>query len=174
MLCPGELILFARTLRSIEVREYKVMKVQSREVRIQSGSVILEGELSIPETATGIFLFVHGSGSSRHSPRNQYVAQIIRQAGVATLLFDLLTREEEAVDLKTRHLRFDIRLLASRLIDATARTQTQDETRRLRVGYFGSSTGAAAALVAAAEVEHIDAIVSRGGRPDLAAMRYFA
>jgi putative phosphoribosyl transferase len=168
MLRPGELILFARTLRSIEVREYKVMKVQSREVRIQSGSVILEGELSIPETATGIVLFVHGSGSSRHSPRNQYVAQIIRQAGVATLLFDLLTREEEAVDLKTRHLRFDIRLLASRLIDATAWTQTQDEIRRLRVGYFGSSTGAAAALVAAAEVEHIDAIVSRGGRPDLA------
>ncbi len=112
-------------------------------------------------------LFAHGSGSSRHSPRNQYVAQVIRAAGIGTLLFDLLTRDEEAVDLHTGRLRFDIGLLARRLVDATdwiART-----AKGLRVGYFGASTGGGAALVAAAELgSQIGAVVSRGGRPDLA------
>src|SRR5436309_10612184 len=141
--------------------------IWSHEVRIPSGGVVLEGELSIPQEARGVALFAHGSGSSRHSPRNQYVARVILEAGVGTLLFDLLTREEEAVDLTTRHLRFDIGLLARRLTEATAWAQQQDDTSHLSAGYFGSSTGAAAALVAAAEIEDIGAIVSRGGRPDL-------
>lgn len=140
-----------------------------REVRIPLGEAILEGELSIPEGASGIVLFVHGSGSSRHSPRNQYVAEVIRESGVGTLLFDLLTKEEEAVDLRTRHLRFDIGLLARRLVAATDWIKRQAETRHLRAGYFGSSTGGGAALVAAAEMgAEIGAVVSRGGRPDLA------
>lgn len=150
------------------MKQYKAMKVKSRESLIESGRAKLEGELSIPENATGLVLFAHGSGSSRHSPRNQYVARVIREAGVGALLFDLLTREEEAVDLTTRQLRFDINLLAGRLIGATGWAQEQDDTGHLPIGYFGSSTGAAAALVATAEVEDIAAVVSRGGRPDLA------
>jgi pimeloyl-ACP methyl ester carboxylesterase len=130
----------------------------------------------IPKGADGVVLFAHGSGSSRHSPRNQYVARVIREAGVGTLLFDLLTAEEEAVDMYTRHLRFDIGLLADRLVDATKwieektfLLENQTGAPQLRVGYFGSSTGAAAALVAAAALgESIGAVVSRGGRPDLA------
>ncbi|MGH9882882.1 MAG: dienelactone hydrolase family protein, partial [Pyrinomonadaceae bacterium] len=130
---------------------------------------MLEGELSVPASATGVVLFAHGSGSSRHSPRNQFVARTIREAGVGTLLFDLLTQEEEAVDMSTRHLRFDIELLANRLIDATNWIKREPETRHLRVGYFGSSTGGGAALMAAAELgEAIGSVVSRGGRPDLA------
>jgi putative phosphoribosyl transferase len=114
-------------------------------------------------------LFAHGSGSSRHSPRNQFVARTIREAGVGTLLFDLLTREEEAVDIQTRHLRFDISMLARRLLSATDWIKREGDTRHLRVGYFGSSTGGGAALVAAAERgEQVGAVVSRGGRPDLA------
>ena len=141
----------------------------AREVQIPSGEVILEGELITFKEPSGIVLFAHGSGSSRHSPRNQYVARVIREAGIGTLLFDLLTKEEEAVDLRTRHLRFDIGLLASRLIEATKWITGQDETRHLRIGYFGASTGGAAALVAAAELgEDVSAVVSRGGRPDLA------
>src|SRR5437762_2190823 len=116
-------------------------------VSIPSGEVTLDGELSVPRGARGVILFAHGSGSSRHSPRNQYVARIIREARVGTLLFDLLTREEEAEDLMTRHLRFDIGLLAERLVDATRWVAEQDDTRHLRVGYFGSSTGGGAALV---------------------------
>ena len=139
------------------------------QVRIPQGPIVLEGELNIPEGAGGVVLFAHGSGSSRHSPRNQYVARTIREAGVGTLLFDLLTREEEAVDLRTRHLRFDIGLLAERLMLATRWIAAGAETRHLRVGYFGSSTGGGAALVAAAEIgAEIGAVVSRGGRPDLA------
>jgi putative phosphoribosyl transferase len=130
---------------------------------------MLEGELSVPMGATGVVLFAHGSGSSRHSPRNQFVARTIRQAGVGTLLFDLLTQDEEAIDISTRHLRFDIGLLARRLVDATNWIKGETDTRHLRVGYFGSSTGGGAALVAAASVgEEIGAVVSRGGRPDLA------
>jgi putative phosphoribosyl transferase len=142
---------------------------RTRTEQIPSGPIVLEGELIVPEGASGVVLFAHGSGSSRHSPRNQFVARTIREAGVATLLFDLLTREEEAVDISTRHLRFDIGLLAERLVDATNWIKTRPETSHLRVGYFGASTGAAAALLAAAELgEEIGAIVSRGGRPDLA------
>jgi putative phosphoribosyl transferase len=142
---------------------------RTRTSEIPSGQIKLEGELSIPVNARGIVLFAHGSGSSRHSPRNQFVARTIREAGVGTLLFDLLTQEEEAVDLSTRHLRFDIGLLAERLVDATTWVKRQPDTDELKVGYFGSSTGGGAALVAAAEVgEGIGAVVSRGGRPDLA------
>ena len=140
-----------------------------RDVRVAVGDIQLEGELKVPAGAKGIALFAHGSGSSRHSPRNQFVARVIRDAGVGTLLFDLLTREEEAVDVMTRHLRFDIDLLASRLTDAARWIAAEPDTRRLRVGLFGSSTGGAAALVAAAELgKTIGAVVSRGGRPDLA------
>ena len=136
---------------------------------IPSGQVSLEGELQIPEGATGVVLFAHGSGSSRKSPRNQFVARTIRQAGVGTLLFDLLTLEEETVDLRTRHLRFDIGLLANRLVDATRWIKKEEGTSHLKIGYFGSSTGGGAALVAAAELgQQISAVVSRGGRPDLA------
>lgn len=142
-------------------------QIEAIDVQIRSGAVTLEGELVLPEHAQGIVLFAHGSGSSRHSPRNQFVAQTIREAGIGTLLFDLLTREEEAEDRYTRHLRFDIGLLAARLVDATCRVK--GEFDYLHVGYFGASTGAAAALVAAAELgEIVGAIVSRGGRPDLA------
>jgi dienelactone hydrolase len=139
------------------------------DVQIPANSIQLEGELKGPSSATGIVLFAHGSGSSRHSPRNQYVASVIRNAGVGTLLFDLLTREEEAIDIQTRHLRFDIDLLARRLVNATNWIRREPTLRHLRVGYFGSSTGGGAGLVAAATVgEEIGAVVSRGGRPDLA------
>lgn len=138
-------------------------------VRIPVGPVVLEGTLGIPEDARGVVLFAHGSGSGRHSPRNRYVAQVLREAGLATLLIDLFTREEEEVDLRTRHLRFDIELLAERLAGATDWLARNPETRDLRVGYFGASTGAGAALVAAAErPQAVGAVVSRGGRPDLA------
>jgi putative phosphoribosyl transferase len=139
------------------------------EVQIRAGSVLLTGELKVPEDATGIVLFAHGSGSSRYSPRNQYVAGVIRDAGVGTLLFDLLTREEEAIDNYTREFRFDINLLARRLVAATKWLAGEPETGHLRPGYFGSSTGGGAALVAAAELGvKVGAVVSRGGRPDLA------
>src|SRR6266403_5756660 len=139
------------------------------EVSIPAGPATLEGNLTIPDDATVLVLFVHGSGSSRHSPRNQFVARILNEAGLATLLFDLLTQEEEAIDMQTRELRFNIHLLAERLVHATKWAKQQEETRDLRIGYFGSSTGGAAALVAAAEVpEDVGAVVSRGGRPDLA------
>ena len=139
------------------------------EVQIKAGSVVLNGELSVPEHATGIVLFAHGSGSSRHSPRNQYVARVIRNSGVGTLLFDLLTRQEEAIDNYTREFRFDINLLARRLIAATGWLAGESEASHLCPGYFGSSTGGAAALIAAAELRtKLGAVVSRGGRPDLA------
>lgn len=128
------------------------------------------GELIIPRQAVGVVLFAHGSGSSRHSPDSQFVAKKIRDAGVGTLLFDLLTGEEEAQDAYTSHLRFDIGLLTHRLLAATRWIANQNETQHLGIGYFGATTGAAAALVAAAELGPvIDAVVSRGGRPDLAA-----
>src|SRR5439155_18093215 len=145
----------------------KIAIGQAIDVHIRSGDVQLHGDLSIPDSAQGVVLFAHGSGSSRHSPRNQFVARTIRNAGVGTLLFDLLTREEEAVDMRTAHLRFDIGLLATRLIDATY--WLKGEVDYLNVGYFGSSTGGGAALVAAAELgDTAGAVVSRGGRPDLA------
>jgi pimeloyl-ACP methyl ester carboxylesterase len=137
--------------------------------QVESGGVILEGKLVIPDGSRGIVLFAHGSGSSRHSPRNQYVAKVLRLAGLGTLLVDLLTIDEEKVDYYTMHLRFDIPLLARRLVGATSWLVNNPETRHLPIGYFGASTGAAAALVAATKhPEVVKAIVSRGGRPDLA------
>src|SRR5438105_519271 len=145
----------------------KTAIAQAKDVHIRAGAVQLRGDLSIPADAEGVVLFAHGSGSSRHSPRNQLVARMIREAGVGTLLFDLLTREEEAIDMRTRELRFDIGLLAERLIDATY--WIKGEFDYLSNGYFGSSTGGGAALVAAAELgDSVGAVVSRGGRPDLA------
>ena len=138
-------------------------------VRIPAGRATLDGNLSIPENASALVLFVHGSGSSRHSPRNQFVARTLNNAGLATVLFDLLTPEEEAIDARTAELRFNIKLLAERLVHATNWAKQQQQTRDLRVGYFGSSTGGGAALVAAAErPQDVGAVVSRGGRPDLA------
>jgi putative phosphoribosyl transferase len=134
--------------------------------------VTLSGNLCIPKNPNGLVLFAHGSGSSRHSPRNKYVAQILQDADIATLLIDLLTKEEEEIDLQTRHLRFDIGLLAQRLIGVTdwlKQGRQNFQTKDLSIGYFGASTGAAAALVSAAQRQKIvKAIVSRGGRPDLA------
>src|SRR5215218_7711469 len=144
--------------------------MEERDVRVSAGPVELEGILDIPEGVQGIVLFAHGSGSGRHSPRNRYVAGALREAGLATLLIDLLTPEEEEVDLRTRRLRFDIGLLADRLAGATNWLAHQPDTQNLRVGYFGASTGAGAALVAAAKrPDAVAAVVSRGGRPHLAA-----
>jgi dienelactone hydrolase len=139
-----------------------------RLVRVPAGPVTVEGNLGVPDGARGVVLFAHGSGSGRHSSRNRYVARALRDAGLGTLLIDLLTAEEEAVDRHTAHLRFDIGLLAERLVGATDWLASQPETANLAVGYFGASTGAAAALVAAAERPAVAAVVSRGGRPDLA------
>ena len=139
------------------------------ELQIPAGRAVLSGNLTIPENAKALVLFAHGSGSSRHSPRNQFVARTLNRAGLGTLLFDLLTPEEEARDSYTREHRFNIGLLAERLVHATKWSRQQDEMRDLRIGYFGSSTGGAAALVGAAELpQDVGAVVSRGGRPDLA------
>ncbi len=138
-------------------------------VRVSTAGVELEGNLAVPEGADGVVLFAHGSGSSRHSTRNRFVAETLREAGLATLLIDLLTQKEESVDLQTRHLRFDIPMLAERLVGATDWLIRDPRTKGLRIGYFGASTGGGAALVAAAErPEAVGAVVSRGGRPDLA------
>ncbi len=143
--------------------------VEERPAKIPVGQVELEGNLGVPEGARGVVLFAHGSGSGRNSPRNRYVAGVLREAGLATLLMDLLTTEEEEADLRTGHLRFDIGLLAQRLAGATDWLTENPLTRNLRIGYFGASTGAGAALVAAAKrQEAVGAVVSRGGRPDLA------
>jgi putative phosphoribosyl transferase len=141
-----------------------------RNVQIRLGDRALEGQLSIPSGARSLVLFAHGSGSGRLSPRNQYVATELQRQGLATLLLDLLTREEEVIDALTGHLRFDIGLLAARLVGATEWALLERETKDFDVGYFGASTGAAAALIAAAERPAlVHAVVSRGGRPDLAA-----
>lgn len=138
-------------------------------VRLEAGGVALEGTLGVPEGARGVVLFAHGSGSSRHSARNRAVAAALRRAGLATLLIDLLTAEEAAAEARTRHLRFDIALLAGRLAGAVEWLGREPRTAGLRVGMFGASTGGGAALVAAAErPEAVGAVVSRGGRPDLA------
>jgi putative phosphoribosyl transferase len=139
------------------------------EHKIAAGSATLEGSLAIPDEATAIVLFVHGSGSSRRSPRNQFVARALNQAGLATLLFDLLTSDEESEDIHTTRYRFNINLLADRLLHTTEWVIEQKQTRPMRIGYFGASTGGGAALVAAAErPDIVGAVVSRGGRPDLA------
>ncbi len=140
-----------------------------REVRIPSGDVWLYGDLVLPPDFTGLVLFAHGSGSGRHSARNRQVAGKLQQAGIATLLFDLLTAQEEQIDIHTREHRFDIALLTRRLQDATTWAMAQPELQRVPIGYFGASTGSASAIIDAARLgHHIAALVSRGGRPDLA------
>ena len=143
--------------------------VEEQLVRIPAGTVTLAGSLTLPEQAQAIVLFAHGSGSSRLSPRNRYVARLLNEAKLATLLVDLLTLHEEVIDARTAQLRFDIDLLAERLVDATDWLTEFPDTKHLRIGYFGASTGAAAALAAAAiHPDVVNAVVSRGGRPDLA------
>lgn len=142
--------------------------MSSEAVRIPAGSAELDGDLDVPGGARGVVVFAHGSGSSRHSPRNRQVAGVLQESGLATLLMDLLTPAEEEVDTRTRELRFDIGLLAGRLVAATDWVGTHPDTAGLRVGYFGASTGAGCALVAAVERPDVAAVVSRGGRPDLA------
>jgi len=138
-------------------------------VYVNAGRVTLEGNLLIPNGARGVVMFAHGSGSGRFSSRNRHVAEVLRKSGVGTLLIDLLTRDEEAVEMRTAHLRFDIALLADRLVGESAWLAKESDTMRMKLGLFGASTGGGAALVAAARVpERIAAVVSRGGRPDLA------
>jgi putative phosphoribosyl transferase len=159
-----------------EMIESKVaQQSESLHLRIPAGKVTLSGDLEIPKNALGLVLFAHGSGSSRLSVRNQAVAEILRRSGIATLLFDLLTPEEEAQEAYTGHLRFDIGLLSRRLAIVTKEIADDPRYRSFGIGYFGASTGGAAALIAAAALSsNIDAVVSRGGRPDLAgeALRY--
>ena len=139
------------------------------DARVNIPPLGLAGDLTIPDSAVGLVIFAHGSGSSRHSSRNRYVANHLNEGGLATLLMDLLTEDEEEVDLHTRHLRFDIGMLAGRLVQAAEWASRQPEIPALRIGYFGASTGGGAALVAAAlRPASIGAVVSRGGRPDLA------
>ncbi len=143
--------------------------MNTRSVQISAGPVVIDGDLTVPGGSTGIVVFAHGSGSSRHSTRNRRVAQQLQARGLSTLLIDLLTPEEERIDLRTAHLRFDIRLLAQRLIYATNWLDYEPDLQHLRAGYFGASTGGGAALMAAAQIpDRIRAVVSRGGRPDLA------
>jgi putative phosphoribosyl transferase len=156
-----------------EERQERIVRIpideQKQRMTPSSPNAILEGNLVIPKDAEGIVVFAHGSGSSRNSPRNQYVAEVLNNASLATLLTDLLTKEEEEVDIKTREHRFNIDLLSKRLVTITDWIIQNPDTQRLFVGYFGASTGAAAALVAAAHHSNIiSAIVSRAGRPDLA------
>ncbi len=151
------------------LRSPKQNKIQERSVQINFGRVRLEGDLAIPPEAKSIILFAHGSGSSRLSSRNRFVAKHLQGEGLATLLFDLLTPDEEKIDNYNMRLRFDIELLADRLSGATEWLKSQKEIAKMPVGYFGASTGAAAALIAATtHTDSVQAIVSRGGRPDLA------
>ena len=142
----------------------------SRAVSISvGGHRVINGDLSVPFHARGVVIFAHGSGSSRNSPRNQYVANVLNEGHLTTLLIDLLTVQEEEIDLLTSHIRFDIPLLADRLVSATDWVRTHHETAGLPIGYFGASTGAAAALIAAVRRSgDVRTVVSRGGRPDLA------
>jgi putative phosphoribosyl transferase len=160
-------------LQSVRVVELMTMKDKAphQTIQIPIGTLSISGDLTLKEGSKGIVLFVHGSGSGRHSKRNRYVAKVLQDAGLSTLLFDLLTEQEEVIDEQTRHLRFDIGLLTNRLIDVTDWLfhTLVDNAIQKKMGYFGASTGAAAALAAAAKrVNIIQAIVSRGGRPDLA------
>ena len=145
------------------------MNVVHQSMGIRLAGIVLEAEVLIPETAQGVVMFAHGSGSGRHSPRNRAVAKELQEAGLGTVLVDLLTDEEERVDARTAELRFDIPLLAARLITLTDWLTEYEPTSRLQIGLFGASTGAAAALIAAAtRPAAVQAVVSRGGRPDLA------
>ncbi len=153
---------------TVHMIEHVAAVVEARSIRIPAGDAVLEGDLRVPNGATATVVFAHGSGSGRHSPRNRFVADVLVGAGLATLLVDLLTREEETIDLQTAELRFDIGLLAERLGSVTDWLIAQSLTP-LTIGYFGASTGAAAALIAAVDrPERVRAVVSRGGRPDLA------
>jgi len=140
----------------------------TKSVVLKLAEASLHGDLSLPESARGVVIFAHGSGSSRHSPRNRFVAERINEEGLGTLLTDLLTDEEEQIDEVTRELRFDIGLLARRVSQVVTWAGQQKSLKQLNIGLFGSSTGAAAALVAAADSAEVKAVVSRGGRPDLA------
>jgi len=143
--------------------------IMSRSVSILVGEDTIEGDLNIPQNSRAIVIFAHGSGSGRHSPRNKYVAEVLNAGAISTLLMDLLTPSEEAVDMQTAHLRFDIPFLADRLVRVTDWVRQDSAIAEFSVGYFGASTGAAAALVAAAiRADVVKAVVSRGGRPDLA------
>src|SRR5438093_2709412 len=162
---------FTRTNRHAKYMTHIIVTGQNAHEteQIELGKVTLRGQIDVPQGATGIVLFAHGSGSSRLSPRNQLVSRLLRSAGLATLLFDLLSPEEEEIDMRTRHLRFDIKLLAARLSEAARWLGEHPLTVGLKVGYFGSSTGAAAALLSATQLpDRVGAVVSRGGRPDLA------
>jgi putative phosphoribosyl transferase len=148
---------------------HKMVREDEKNVRITSGKATINGNLEIPPGAKSIIVFAHGSGSSRFSPRNNYIAELMNRTDLATLLIDLLTTEEESIDEYTRQYRFDVDMLADRLIASTLWLKTTSITKNLSIGYFGASTGAAAALIAAAkQPQHINAVVSRGGRPDLA------
>jgi putative phosphoribosyl transferase len=146
-----------------------MVREDEKNVRITSGKATINGNLEIPPGAKSIIVFAHGSGSSRFSPRNNYIAELMNRTDLATLLIDLLTTEEESIDEYTMQYRFDVDMLADRLIASTLWLKTTSITKNLSIGYFGASTGAAAALIAAAkQPQHINAVVSRGGRPDLA------
>lgn len=148
--------------------EHPTTKLLTQSVKIPIPTGVLHGDLVLPADASAVVVFAHGSGSSRHSPRNRLVAATLHQAGLATLLMDLLTEQEERLERAGAMLRFDVELLADRLGKASRWLSTTPETRELGVGYFGASTGAAAALIAAAnDPQRIAAVVSRGGRPDL-------
>src|ERR1700687_2222379 len=163
---PGSLLERGTREEKHAMNNSVAQTLQEQLVRVPAGSVTLEGNLMLPEKSIAIVLFAHGSGSSRHSPRNRYVARVLNEAKLATLLIDLLTLHEEVVDARTAQLRFDIDLLAERLADATDWLTQFPDTKHLRIGYFGASTGAAAALAAAAvRPDAVRAIVSRGGRP---------
>ena len=143
--------------------------VKNMAVRIPAGDVVLDADLTIEPDAKAIIVFAHGSGSGRYSPRNRYVAEALNEHGFATLLADLLTEDEEVVDEQTRELRFDIPMLADRLVNITQWLEDDPDLRNLKIGWFGASTGAGAALIAAARhPENVMGVVSRGGRPDLA------
>lgn len=146
-----------------------IWKEKQQQVKVTAGEAVLEGCLDIPQNADSLVLFVHGSGSSRHSKRNKYVARLLNEAGLATLLFDLFTRQEEQQDAVTGELRFDIGFLAERVVAVTHWLKEYNKTADMKLGYFGASTGAAAALVAASDLpDMVQAVVSRGGRPDMA------
>jgi putative phosphoribosyl transferase len=166
------LTMAIRSIRHHDARmpfRHRAAPVNELSIDIEADRVVLQGNLAIPIGSTGIVLFAHGSGSSRHSPRNRFVASKLQRAGLATLLFDLLTEEEGVEDEETGQLRFDVLFLAKRLLAVTSWVQEQPETMGLQLGYFGASTGAAAALIAAAKRPSVvGAVVSRGGRPDLA------
>lgn len=148
-----------------------ILEIRHAEIKVPAGTVELTADVSIPERASRLVIFAHGSGSSRKSPRNRHVAEVLNRGAIATILIDLLTAEEEAVDMRTAELRFDIHLLIRRLSAVSEWVGGQPVLKNLRIGYFGASTGAAAALGAAARLpERVRAVVSRGGRPDLAGL----